>query len=880
MFIEPVTEEFIGREREIEFLSKWLADADAPSIVYVHDELEAQEKKGGIGKTLLLDRLLNLTATQFPNVVPVAVDFFNVMDRDGVVIVGRLIEALQQKFPRWEPESFQRLLQEYHEATLRGLAETANMRERLGDAFADDLRLLQLRMREENVYVLLFFDTFELIERHPIGAVLDPAHTFPDLYQSNRIRAIIAGRNPPDWSHPNWAGREKEALVYPLPPFTPEETIEYLKVHCYVYDVSMLSDKMLQALYRRSEGRPILVGLLVDVLNKRIKTPETLISISRSEFEASLVEEINNFDDPSRWAIFSMAHIYHRFNATLLKLFVDRPGLKGLVPEMMYQELITALPQLSFVRRSTYSDDFVLHDEMRRLVNRYCWEKQDPDQRIRRDLSLLAVEYYMALLAQEQEEEVRQSYIAETLFHKLFIDVTEGIQYFAEYFYGAVELSLRSFARTLFQELHKFREQMTHEQRQSILMAEGKLLREELNWQESLRIYEEIEQDQQWAKSRQVEILNEKSSCYVQLGLFAEAEACVHACLELERTGKDRARYARFYNLLGYIYRRRGQYAEAMSFYEECIKIQRNLDDTKAYAATLNNMGNVLRFQNKLEDALRYCKLALRLRRDLYKQGKLREVEVGLSLSTIGHIYFSLDEMVETERFYQEAYSIYKRFGDKRTLAASYVSLGNVHFRKGELEKALSDYQQAARLTTGARYEAAMDSISLQGRVLAAMGRWHDAIQCFESALELAYDIGQNRETAEILLDLAQALDYVGLDASRQVKEAKRVARKNNYQDLLGRASEIQGDSYYRRQEYQSAFKHYRVACRFMALRGSPIFDKFLRKLNDVLLDVPGNFLPGVVDLMLEYWYAMGLDQEYPQPVNTCKEVIRHMILY
>ncbi|GHO92587.1 hypothetical protein KSF_026350 [Reticulibacter mediterranei] len=880
MFIEPVTEEFIGREREIEFLSKWLSDADAPAIVYVHDELEAQEKKGGIGKTLLLDRLLKLTATQFSNVIPVPVDFFNVMDRDGVVIAGRLIEAIQQKYPKWEPESFQRLLQEYHEATLGGSAETANMRERLGDAFADDLRLLQLRMREENVYVLFFFDTFELIERHPIGTVLDPAHTFPDFYQSNRIRAIIAGRNPPDWSHPNWVGREREALVYPLSPFTYEETVDYLKVHCYVYDVSTLSDEMLHALYRRSEGRPILVGLLVDVLNKRIKTPETLVSISRSEFEASLVEEINNFDDPSRWAIFSMAHIYHRFNATLLKLFVDRPGLKGLVPEMMYQELITALPQLSFVRRSTYSDDFVLHDEMRRLVNRYCWEKQDPDQRIRRDLSLLAVEYYIGLLEKEQEEEVRQSYIAETLFHKLFIDVTDGILYFESFFNEAVRLSLRSFARTLFQELRKFQGQMTHEQIQNMRLAEGRLLRQELNWPAALQIYQTLEQDEQWAELRRSDILNEKSSCYVQLGLFTEAEECVRACLEIERTNKDKTRYARLYNLLGYIYRRRGQYGEAMSFYEECIKIQRNLDDTTAYAATLNNMGNVLRFQNKLEEALRYCKLALRIRRDLYKQGKIREVDVGLSLSTIGHIYYSLDEMVETERIYQEAYSIYKRFGDKRPLAASYVSLGNVHFRKGELEKALGDFQQAARLTVGARYEAAMDSITQQGRVLAAMKRWHDAIQCFEPALELAHEIGQNRELAEILLDLAEALDYVGSDSSEQIKEAKRVARKNNYQDLLGRASEVQGDSYYRRQEYQSAFKHYRIACRFMALRGSPVFDKFLRKLNDVLLDVPNNFLPGVIDLLLEYWYAMGLDQEHPQLVNTCKEVIRHMILY
>lgn len=829
---------------------------------------------------MLLDRLFKLIEAEFHNVIPVSVDFFNVMDRDGVVIAGRLIEVLRQRYPQWEPEFFQKMLQEYHEATLSNSTETANMRERLGDALADDLRLLQLQMREDNTYILFFFDTFELIERHPIGAVLDPAHTFPDFYQSNRIRALIAGRNAPDWSHPNWIGREGEIRVYPLPPFTYEETVDYLKIHSYVYDVNNLSDAMLHALYERSEGRPILVGLLVDVLNKRIKPPEILVSISQAEFEASLVEEINNFDDPSRWAIFSMAHIYHRFNATLLSLFMNRPGLEGLVPEMLYQELLTALPKLSFVRRSTYSNDFVLHDEMRRLVNRYCWEKQDPDQRIRRELSVLAVEYYMRLLGQEQEEEVSQSYIAETLFHKLFIDIDGGIHYFEHHFNHAVALSLRSFARTLFQELRKFRERMSYKQCQNMLMAEARLLREELNWQDALGIYQKLEQDTEWAEQRRSDILNEKSRCYVQLGQFIEAEACVRACLEIESTNKDKTRYARLYNLLGYIYRRRGQFGDAMSFYEECIKIQRNLDDPETYAATLNNMGNVLRYQNKLEEALRYCKLALRIRRDLYKQGKGKEVDIGLSLSTIGHIYSALDEMVETERVYQEAFSIYKRFGDKRSLASAYNSLGKVHFRKGELEKALGDFQQAARITAGTRFEAALDSFSQQGRVLAAMRRWQDAIKCFELALEMAYDMGQNRQIADNLLDLAESLDYVERDASDQVKEAKRIARKNNYQDLLGRASQIQGDICFRRQEYQSAFKHYRVACRSMALRGSPVFDRFLRRLNDVLLDVPSNFLPGVIDLLLEYWYALGLDQEYPQLVSTCKEVSRHMILY
>lgn len=880
MSIEPITEEFIGREQEIDYFTHWLTDSSAPSVIFLHDALEEPWKKGGIGKTWLLNRLYNLVETDHPEIIPVTIDFFNVMDRDGVVVAERVVQALQRRFPHWEPERFLKILQEYHETVREELMETVNMREHMGDALTDDLRILQGQLHENKVSILLFFDTFELVERHLVSAVLDPAHTFPDFYHFSRFRAIIAGRNAPDWTHPNWAGREHEIEVRPLKPFDFADTVHYLRVHSYVHDIESLAQETLHALHERSEGRPILVGLITDVLNKRIKTPQTLISISRAEFEASLVEEINNFDDPSRWAVFTMAHVYHRFNATLLSLLMNRPGLKGLVPEMEYQELLEAIPRLSFVRRSTYSDDFVLHDEMRRLVNKYCWEKQDPDERIRRDLSMLAVEYYTALIADEEREEVRQSYIAETLFHQLFINIDEGLRYFEQYFDRSLASSRLAFARALFQELHKFAERLSHEQKLKMMLDEAALLQEELNPRAALALYQQLEGNSPWEVQHRGVIFFEKSSCYVKLSQFGEAEKCIAEGLEIERFNKNQIRYSRLYNLLGYIHRRRGQYDEAMRYYEECLKIQRNLDDLQNYAATLNNMGNVLRLQNKLEESLRFCKLALRNRRDLYKQGKARELDVGLSLSTIGHTYNALDELVEAERAYQEAFNIYKRYGDKRSLAAAYNSLGRVHYRKGELEKALEDYRQGARIAAGASHESEIQSYAEQGRVLVELERWQEAIEYCDHALEIARRVGQNHQIAKNLLTLAEALDQTGQSAFEQLKEAKHIARDNSYNDLLGRAAEIQGDMSYRRQEYQSAFKYYRVACRFMALRGSPDFDRFLRKLNDVLLDVPNSFLPGVIDSLLEYWFALGLDREYPQLVSACKEVIRHMVLY
>src|SRR6266566_6083008 len=106
------TMEFIGREQEIAFLTAWLADVNAPSIVYIHDALEEKEKKGGIGKTWLLRRFYELVEQQ-QNVIHVVIDFFNVLDRDSVVIAERVVQAVRKKYPKWTAENFNKLLKEY-----------------------------------------------------------------------------------------------------------------------------------------------------------------------------------------------------------------------------------------------------------------------------------------------------------------------------------------------------------------------------------------------------------------------------------------------------------------------------------------------------------------------------------------------------------------------------------------------------------------------------------------------------------------------------------------------------------------------------------------------------------------------------------------------
>lgn len=489
MTIYRTTEKFVGREQEIKIFTEWLTDACGPWLLFFHDALEDGERKGGIGKTMLLKQCIKLLREQDKYIIVDMIDFFNIADRSGITIAERVIQALQKRFPDWGGQSEQTLneykeyLSRYHLMASSGNGNMQDVpsrlqtiREQLTDALSNELQQLHQRMVEMDIYVLLFFDTFELIEHNPITTVLRSSHTFPDNYHFDRIRAIIAGRNEPDWSHsPNWIGRQDEVHTVALSPFSKEEVAEYLRNHG-LSDTEITS-QALDVILENTEGRPILVGLVADVVINKTILSDALIAIPKSQFKERLADQINDLDGPVAWAVLFMAHVYHRFNEKLLTMIMDETGLRNNVPAMNYDELRVRLPLLSFVRRAGSGSDYVLHDEMRRLVNMYCWNKRDPVRTFRHDLSQLAITYYKEQIEKTHDEEIRQSYIVEMLYHELFKDgkhIEKGFDFFKQHFDEAVGLSLKPFSRSLLQEAQKFEKLMTSAQHRDLKLAEAR----------------------------------------------------------------------------------------------------------------------------------------------------------------------------------------------------------------------------------------------------------------------------------------------------------------------------------------------------------------------------------------------------------------------
>ena len=424
---------FIGRNKELKVFTEWLADPHAPRILYFYDALEEPTKKGGIGKTWLLGKCQEIARQKCPDIAIVSIDFFAVGDRNGVVVAERIVETLQAAFPDWVPTLFQETMTEYRDVDKPESIEVAEVRSALFKALTTDLHYLDRQLAEKNKTLLVFYDTYELIEQNPAIATLRFSQKFPDNYLFEHMYAVVAGRNALDWTSLNWRGREQDVLSVALAPFSQAEMVRYIDIES-LYDIDLHSQQT-QALYDRTEGRPILVGLVADVLNKHVTTLEKLANIPLQTFEPHLVTQINNLEQPLNWIVLFMAHAYHRFNLEILNWLLQEANLKRLVEDIQYDKMIQELPTLSFIRRPGYGEDFVLHDEMQRLVNQYCWPFHDKNLRYRNAISHSVIKYYEDALEKEPNQQKRQTYRIEILYHKLFLDIQDGIEYFTQHFY-------------------------------------------------------------------------------------------------------------------------------------------------------------------------------------------------------------------------------------------------------------------------------------------------------------------------------------------------------------------------------------------------------------------------------------------------------------
>ncbi len=884
MLDEQIVTKFIGHRQELDLFEQWLTntDPDSPWILFFHDATEIPSQKGGVGKTWLLRKCALTTKQRNKEIAVAIVDFFSVANRDGVTIAQRVVESLQATYSSWSPNSFLEALAEYHIAASQH-EDIVSARTKLYETLVNDMGVLDQQLESTSRRLLVFFDTFELIEDHPIVAILGAtsAQTFPNDYHFRHIGVVIAGRNDPDWTHQNWKGREHEVTCVPIQPFNREEMVQFINNHCTIVTSLDAQSEQAKKLYNRTSGRPILVGLVTDVLNNRISTLDELVNIPPLHFERSLVMQINRLEQPINWVILFMAHIYHRFNSALLDwIFSHSLNIRDQVEDVDREMLVRELLNLSFIRSSESGDDLALHDEMRRLVNTYNWTAQEQQTKTyRRELSLVTISYYEHELEGHLDEQTRHTYIVEMLHHKLFVDINEGFEFFEEHFQRAIGLWQNAVARSLFQEFQeaqRFSAQLSNEQSYGIMLDEASLLRREANNEAALDLYQKLEQeaDTAWLDAHRVDILFEKGDCYQQMSSFPEAIACLNEALKLAPEHKDASRTATILGWLGYTHRRLGELDKANSYYEQSIRIYKEQNDRRGYADVLSSIGGLYRLQGKLEEALRRCTAAWRIRSDLFERGMASEIGVAYSLDAIGVTYLKMSDLVRAQKFFEDAYEIYERNQHRAGIAGINNRFGQVAMAKNELAEATRRFQTAYEASIGFDAETEINSLNKWGWTFVVQDRWEEAIPFFEKAIERARQVRDHYQRAESLVDLAFVLEHLELYEQSQhaMQEAEVIASKYNYYYLLGLAEVSRGDNAYNAGNYQEAFKHFGIHCYYMALYNPVEYEKAVRKTTSSLFNLSVQTIPSVVADLKAYWSSVEL-QDKDLFLNALEEV-------
>jgi tetratricopeptide (TPR) repeat protein len=876
---QPTTNSFIGREKEIEAFVTWLTSPTSPWILYFYDALEDEEKKGGVGKTWLLRKCIELARDKLQATV-VMIDFFNIADRDGIAVAEHIVRELQATYPQWSPQAFATALQEYHNPVeSENIDIVEDVRLKISDALTTDLHGLEEHFLAKDAYLLIFFDTFEIIERNPTIAVLHPGRTFPDNYHFERMCIVMAGRNALDWTHPNWQGREHEVECIALAPFSQQEMIQYLDAKS-VYNLNTQYEQA-RALYERTNGRPILLGLVKDVLNQRILTLDELVAIQQANFESYLVAQINRLENPLNWVVLFMAHVYHHFNAAILEWIMHALNMQDLEPYTEHTKLLAILPTLSFVRYPGYGSDFVLHDEMRRLVVKYCWDIQDPDQDVRKEISRHMVSYYELEMVETLNKQ-RQEYIIEMLYHRLYVNLDDGLNYFDSNFDQALTFSKTAFARLMLQEAQKFLPAMSLAQRNALQLIEVRLYRTEENPNAALELLQQISQeaDPQWYMENKAVILHESGRSYILQSKLREAAESYTQSLEIEQAKGNELQCARLLNNLGAIYRRRGQFATALQYYEESIALYKKLGRQNDYASVLANISNVYRLQGKIEEALRRCKIALRIRLELTREGKISEEMIGISLLALGRIYLDEGNIVAAEQHFKGAFDIFQRMNYKTGMIIIYNRFGQVQLLKGELGIAQEWFVKAQEASRDIGIDQHISSLNKQGRICASQQKWEEAASFFERAISIAQALPDYYQQTESLIDLANTLEHLKQENRVQhiLQSAENIAIRENYLLLLGQIEYTRGELYYKDRQYKQAFDHFALYCHYMAQYNFVKFRKAVHEVVDILLRIPKDEVSAIVQEMLIYWKMHQLDQNYPELIQTLEEIDDLMI--
>ena len=395
---------FVGREKELQQFKEDFLFKPGSFILNIHTNGD-----GGVGKTqLLLQMLKTCRDAEYAEKIITGdelIDLYHTEARSTAGFIEQIIKKLgTDHFPAVVHQ-----LQEY-----RRTKDSSERQYRLDDvltALEEDYKYFADKSKEEGRIIVLFFDTYEVIQR--IDQNIKEAHRtefsswledkFFHILRSDNTRLVIAGRYPI---------LKKKAYIteLPLALFDSCEAVDFLMVFLKntadinnqeeLLDELQLTESQLQEIIELSGYRPIYLALFMDWYQFNVGKcePEELLEElnkladeeKKANFEKAVIQWCWN-DPGARKFIYPMAVAYRRMTPAIMQ-YLTNDSL-----ENCQKILLKKLSPLSFIKHKKdkgKGDVILLHDEMRDLLDKHWKNWVDPDQYQQREIAKKLVRYY------------------------------------------------------------------------------------------------------------------------------------------------------------------------------------------------------------------------------------------------------------------------------------------------------------------------------------------------------------------------------------------------------------------------------------------------------------------------------------------------------
>ncbi len=665
--------------------------------------------------------LKTLSSTEGPKqrlLVTEIVDFddrsFHIPQNLGYKI-ARMLDA--EKF-----ESYLRAGQDLRKMELAGVSagQLAQQKGEVDTSFVTCFNNLADEQR-----ILLFMDTVESPASSEVWIYLTEK-----LCQLQNFVLLLSGRNASDIGVFMKAELGDDVQIIDLPPLQEEASALYLQRKQQLMNI-VIEPELAQKILLLAQGHPILIDLAVEWRAREIPLDwlvesrvEELAALTPDErqarqatFEAQLVRHIAETRQPIDSLTLMMSRVYPLDVDMLVEL------LK--LPWEEAAALFEVAKKNVFVK-SLPDGRLSLHDEIRRMVNQYVWPMVDPDADRRLRDSRLAKAYLhheIEALTQRTaqleatEQTARQTLDARTelatfverealernlwtfkeqyLYHTMFTDVQQGVEFFVAAFDQATQAYRFSFRESLLRQMIAYVETLDPEQRYQVEIRQSKHLIDNGQHTEARDLLEKMAARPELQPQQRIETLIQLANVQIRLGKLQDGIQLFKDAVRISYENGEKAWIAKAETGLGWAYRLTAAFRKAGEHYETALDLAMELRLKKEQALLYNNLGFVYAYYehipNHRDKAEWFCHQSLAIAEELDdKRGQ------GSSYSTLGCITYMEGQFDRALTYFQKAIDIFEPADDREWLstvyswrAAVYMSMDNFPLAERDLFRSL-----------------------------------------------------------------------------------------------------------------------------------------------------------------------------------------------